>query len=236
MVSEFSVKAITRSTVLPFYFHIENNMLMDEHSADVFCQNHGYDHISYRGKRLIEFAMGRYCASRALGKMGCKVSLYIPKHQSGRPIWPDGLCGSISHSDKYTIAVVADAKKCKYIGIDIEQLNFGKKHAETVAAIKDLALTKQERINYFMGNREVNPVLFFSLKEALYKAISPLVDKLFDFKDVEITDLCLKKQSSSFTLKGNIKEAQAVTNRVKALFFIDKHINHILSLCYEVRI
>ena len=78
--------------------------------------------------------------------------------------------------------------------------------------------------------------LFFSLKEALYKAISPLVDKLFDFKDVEITDLCLKKQSSSFTLKGNIKEAQAVTNRVKALFFIDKHINHILSLCYEVRI
>ena len=49
-------------------------------------------------RRRVEFATGRLCARRAMAALGhARVS--IPRAQDRVPIWPDGIVGSITHTD-----------------------------------------------------------------------------------------------------------------------------------------
>ena len=74
--------------------------------------------------RTQEFLAGRFHARLALSGLGILNSA-IPKCQhSGRPIWPEGIIGSITHSSTATLshvaAVVAKSSSFTYLGIDAE--------------------------------------------------------------------------------------------------------------------
>ena len=71
-------------------------------------------------QRLIDFCKGRYCAHRALEKMGYP-AFPVLKDVHGAPIWPAKIIGSISHSGAVAAAVAARKTHILGIGIDIQE-------------------------------------------------------------------------------------------------------------------
>ncbi|EBR1019886.1 4-phosphopantetheinyl transferase, partial [Salmonella enterica] len=70
-------------------------------------------------KRKAEFLAGRYCCSRLLKIAGAR-STHVGS-QKGVPIWPLGWYGSISHTDRYVIVVLANETLALMPGVDIEK-------------------------------------------------------------------------------------------------------------------
>jgi len=110
------------------------------------------------------------------------------KDLHGRPTLPKGYVGSISH--KGTIGV-ALSRKCSSstflttVGVDIEQ------RAPKKRSIANKILTQRERDN--LGNlkrinisTEEEVMLRFSLKEAIYKAVHPVINQYVGFQEAEV--------------------------------------------------
>jgi len=117
-------------------------------------------------KRQREFALGRACARHALEKLG-HGSAVIGRAANGAPLWPEGIIGSITHTQGYAAAVVGDARNFSGIGVD----------AECVGAVTpDLwprLFDDAERaclMDLDEAGRERAATLLFSAKEACYKA------------------------------------------------------------------
>src|SRR5690349_8745449 len=70
-------------------------------------------------KRVLEFAAGRACARAAMKELGLG-DVAIPAGEDRAPVWPVGVVGSITHTDAYCLAVVADASRFASIGVDVE--------------------------------------------------------------------------------------------------------------------
>src|SRR5208282_3247294 len=58
-------------------------------------------------KRVQEFAAGRLCARRALAEFGI-VDFPVRTAHDRQPVWPEFLVGSITHTEGYCAAVVAE--------------------------------------------------------------------------------------------------------------------------------
>jgi 4'-phosphopantetheinyl transferase EntD len=138
-------------------------------------------------RRRVEFATGRACARRALGRLG--VDAFVLRNGSDRaPRWPEGVVGSITHTGEVpggTCAVaVASTRDVLALGID----------AETGASLSpDLwpdLLTPSER-RWLSGAPEARRArlarLVFSAKECFFKAQFPRTRRFLAFEDVEIT-------------------------------------------------
>ncbi|KQT96287.1 4'-phosphopantetheinyl transferase family protein [Sanguibacter sp. Leaf3] len=69
--------------------------------------------------RLAEFAAARRCGHLALEGLGVR-PVGIPRGVRGRPFWPVGVIGSLTHCGGYAAAVVADARDLAGLGIDAE--------------------------------------------------------------------------------------------------------------------
>ncbi|MEM7255956.1 MAG: hypothetical protein AAF404_01070, partial [Pseudomonadota bacterium] len=73
------------------------------------------------GKRLSEFAAGREQARRLISAItGTAEPLLVGDYR--QPLWPDGIIGSISHSDVYCAVAVAARHNISDLGIDVETL------------------------------------------------------------------------------------------------------------------
>jgi len=98
------------------------------------------------------------------------------------PVWPAGLCGSISHTGDTCIAVVCDDPAIAALGLDVE-LN-----APLPDEVLDTVLSGEEQA---WINRQTNPGplarLIFSAKECAYKAQYPLSGQLFGFDTIATT-------------------------------------------------
>jgi 4'-phosphopantetheinyl transferase EntD len=94
----------------------------------------------------------------------------------GAPVMPAGLSGSITHKGVRAAAIVAPAD-AGYVGIDLER---------AIAPRMDIArriLTPREpRVT----GAELTRV--FSIKEAIYKAVDPIVRRFVGFQEVELLD------------------------------------------------
>ena len=74
-----------------------------------------------RRKRVEEFAVGRACARRALKELGIE-NFPLLIREDRQPNWPNGVVGSITHTNEYCAAVVARKTHCKAIGLDAEAI------------------------------------------------------------------------------------------------------------------
>ncbi len=72
-------------------------------------------------KRRRDFALGRACAHAALARMNRDASP-IARADGGAPVWPGGIVGSITHTQGYAAAVVADAADFAGLGVDAERI------------------------------------------------------------------------------------------------------------------
>jgi 4'-phosphopantetheinyl transferase EntD len=129
-------------------------------------------------KRRREFTTGRDCARRALACLGLGPAP-IPSGNRGEPRWPPGVVGSITHCDGYRAAAVARSSDLAAIGIDAEP------HAPLPAGLLEDVVTTAELGDLDDLTRSHPEIhwdrLFFSAKEAVFKAWYPLAERPLDF-------------------------------------------------------
>lgn len=133
-------------------------------------------------KRHREFAAGRAAARAAMADLSLP-PVAIPMGHDRAPIWPEGLCGSISHCAGAAVALVAPLDRAATLGIDIED------DTPLDADLWPDILTAQE-VDWLMRQPEPargrHAKAIFSAKEAVYKAQYPLTGRMLRFQDVVI--------------------------------------------------
>ena len=133
-------------------------------------------------KRAREFAAGRLCARRALAELGIR-NFPLEVAADRRPLWPAGIAGSITHTEGFCAAAVADQGQFASLGIDSEAASAVKlKLWDSICRPEEIAWlgTLPE------GERTAAATLIFSAKEAFYKCQYPLTTQSLAFHDAEV--------------------------------------------------
>jgi 4'-phosphopantetheinyl transferase EntD len=133
-------------------------------------------------RRKRESEAVRALAKAMLERRGVPVA-EIPKHAEGFPIWPAGWVGSLSHSSGWCAAALAQTSVTRGVGVDVENPTRMK------PAMWAHILTANERRGMEALGAEaaaVQATAGFSVKEALFKALSPLGGIVPGFLEVEI--------------------------------------------------
>jgi len=147
-------------------------------------------------QRAGEFAAGRLCARRALAQIGI-VDFAIEAAADRRPLWPPSVVGSITHTDDFCAAVVAERSLLAAIGIDSE-------HAARVKLELWKSICVPEEIAWLHSLAESERVagasLIFSAKEAFYKCQYPLTRQFLGFHAVRTQVSSLREARGSFRI------------------------------------
>jgi 4'-phosphopantetheinyl transferase EntD len=167
-------------------------------------------------KRQAEFLAGRLCARAAAGLFGASES--IPPGPDRAPVWPAGLIGSITHSERYAAAVACPEARFAGIGIDIETvvdeasrqsllaLVVSAEELECIAACSD-------RIE-----RDVMLTLVFSAKESFYKAAYSRVGRFFGFEAIRLRHIDAAARTLHFEVMEPLAPALPVHGRIHASY------------------
>jgi enterobactin synthetase component D len=137
-------------------------------------------------KRQAEFLAGRVCARAALlqlDQLDC-----VPAIGEDRaPVWPGHISGSITHSTGHAAAIVAHKAQWRGLGMDLENV-LTLERAERLAGeiltadeLQRMAALPREQIALLV-------TLTFSIKESLFKALYPIVQKRFYFEHAEVLE------------------------------------------------
>jgi len=127
-----------------------------------------------KAARRQSFVAGRIALGRALAHVGAPRSPILADDR-GAPILPEGFVGSISHKGSVAVALAA-ARAGEHLGVDVE-------------VVKPLREGLAEHILTARELPEIDPALTiaaFSIKEAIYKAIDPIVRRYVGFHEVEL--------------------------------------------------
>jgi len=140
------------------------------------------NHIS----RQQAFAAGRVLIKRCFVDLSLTHTM-VTQDAYGAPIWPNGVTGSVSHTQRAVITAVCFNKHTNNkvsIGIDIEQLN------RVQASIWPTVFTQNERV--FLSKTKLPDQIkvatcLFTAKESFYKAQFPLTRQFIEYEDIEVT-------------------------------------------------
>ncbi|MFJ3230587.1 4'-phosphopantetheinyl transferase [Streptomyces sp. NPDC086787] len=134
-------------------------------------------------KRRREFSSVRLCARRAMEKLDVPAQPIVPG-DSGAPRWPDGVVGSMTHSDGYCAAALVRAADLASLGIDAEPDE--PLPGEVVSYV--FLPSERERLRRLAEERPAVhwDRILFSAKESVYKAWFPLTGKWLDFSEADI--------------------------------------------------
>jgi len=134
-------------------------------------------------RRRLRFLRGRLAACRALKDLGCAGRTLIPPGPGGRPVFPDGISGSISHCEGWSVGVAVRFAKRLSIGIDLVSIDQMRK-----CDISSLICSERERDWVHSGNGLAERLcMLFAAKEAIYKALYPSCSRYIEFKEVELS-------------------------------------------------
>ena len=138
------------------------------------------------GQYAIEFLAGRLCARAALHSHA-QQPRDPDQDADGMPLWPAGLCGSITHSKGLAAAVVASQEHWQGIGLDAELLMSASRAQRLAGQI--LTPDELQRLQHYPESEQAWLVsLTFCSKESLFKALFPLVGQRFYFQDAELLE------------------------------------------------
>ncbi len=161
----------------------------------------------YHPKRKNEYLLGRYCAYKAVQIFNGTELLSLNSNDDRTPNWPPDLIGSISHSNEYVCAAIADKTKVRCLGLDIELLGRTKielaRHILTANDLKEHTHFSAEELLTFI----------FSAKESLYKALYPEVKKFFGFDYAYVSEIDFKNQTFKIFLTKSLNSEFGPQNR-----------------------
>jgi enterobactin synthetase component D len=134
-------------------------------------------------RRQFQFRAGRYCAAKAIEALDDSLEGHeVRRASNGAPVWPDGLTGSITHTDDFACAAVARLRDAASLGIDTERI-MSDAQAQQVADL--VASTREVSCARDAGFTELEALtLIFSAKESVFKCVHPMTGRFFDFRDV----------------------------------------------------
>lgn len=144
-------------------------------------------------KRLQEFIRGRLIASGLIEVLstptsGISGAFPVGRDLRGRPVWPEGFQGSISHSKNHLIVMVSNSEN-EVLGVDLER-------------VREVPENLGRRVSCSVKELEIglSPLQLFSIKEAVYKSISRLVAETpLSFKQAEV--FSLDRASGNFRIQ-----------------------------------
>lgn len=131
-------------------------------------------------KRRREFIAGRVAARCALARLGVR-DFALLMGEDRRPRWPQGVVGSISHTEGYCGVAVARSTEVSAVGLDIERAE-----SVTERLHRSLLLPSEARRVASHPQPARLATLHFSAKEAVYKCWSGVHAEFLEFHDVEI--------------------------------------------------
>lgn len=197
-------------------------------------------------KRQVEFMAGRRAYQLAFSTlMGQAAADPLHQDSQGRPLWPSGIVGSISHSHGVALAAVASDTQYLSLGIDIER----EVDAETAIRLAPSILVESERQQLLtqpsrshtsdsslqavipkVKTLKLTQVLtwVFAAKEALFKALNPICHCFFGFEDAECLDISLETGEFRIQLRTTLS-TQFPKGRIFQGQFIQKD-RHIIAL------
>lgn len=138
------------------------------------------DHVA--PARAREFGAGRAAARQAMEALG-QPPRPILQGDDRAPIWPAGLTGSITHTERDALAVVSDDPEIRALGLDMEPATpLCPELWDSVCTLADrrwLASLGPTQRGYFAK-------LVFCAKEAVYKAQYQISRTVIDFHAVTL--------------------------------------------------
>ena len=146
----------------------DENELLDEEAASIASSVVAVRRAS---------GTARLVARELLARLGHH-RVALPKAPSGAPIWPTGIVGSIAHDENVAVAAVGLQRAFMAVGIDVEPATpLPSDTLGLVAAPDDLRAIEKDPL----GGK-----LLFAIKEAVYKAVSPLDGVFLEFRDITV--------------------------------------------------
>ena len=108
----------------------------------------------------------------------------------GAPLLPSGVTGSVTHKSTLALATVAPrVASLQHVGLDLERRPAERDLASRSVARKILTAREYDYVQHWgedtLAGRE-QVLLHFALKEAVYKAIDPFVERYVRFTEVEL--------------------------------------------------
>lgn len=132
--------------------------------------------------RRREFIVGRMCARYLLERIGVK-DFPLLVGDSRSPLWPEGIVGSITHQDSHCL-VIAGGRDCNMsVGVDVETI-------QSIDCDSQKQLFTKAEIEFnsaqHKGSESSFYIMAFSIKEAIFKCLYPLVREYIEFHDVQV--------------------------------------------------
>ena len=165
--------------------------------------------------RRAEYSTGRALAKQALAQLGIDATSILTEGR--RPIWPAGVVGSITHSRRYALAVVCRRSQLAGVGIDLERTN------RVTEQIAPKTMTEHELANAGASWPPFPRTANFSAKEAVFKAVNPIIGLMIGFKEVEII---WREEEAGFGARyiGPNPENAIMERGEGAIFSLEDHI------------
>ncbi|MDR3414696.1 MAG: 4'-phosphopantetheinyl transferase superfamily protein [Nevskia sp.] len=151
-------------------------------------------------RRAGEYAAGRLSARLALAQLGIR-EFPLRRGEDRRPLWPQGVVGSITHTRGFGGAVAARRERYRSIGVDAERIGRVGRHLWpkicTGAECAWLDLLPPDR-------QDQAGAVIFSAKEAFYKCQYGVTESWVGFHDVELDPLDWGQPPGSFSVRPTV--------------------------------
>lgn len=136
---------------------------------------------TFAPERRREFAWGRQCARAALKGLGFS-AMEVPVGPSREPVWPAGVCGSISHASSAWAAAAALRSDLHALGLDIDTDDpLPEGAAEEIVRRDEHSSSAPRGMPVELWEKVV-----FSAKESVFKAWFPITGSWLGFLDCRI--------------------------------------------------
>lgn len=182
-----AVEALQLQTIFPPEVILRSAVIRDHFAClpepERVCVRHAVE------SRRAEFSTGRILAADALRQLGID-AFPVKRGPSNEPLWPPGIVGSISHGCGFCVVVLARRNVTEFIGLDVES------RTADVSNIRELVMTAHE-LRQEVSDDHIRAT--FCAKEAVFKAIFPLVRRFVDFTEVALE---FDPGASSFVARG----------------------------------
>ena len=175
-------------------------------------------------KRQVEFVAGRYCAREALRQCAPELADdLIGIGPNNEPLWPSGVVGAITHTDRQASVALARTHYARGIGVDAEiwiAATNATSLADQIAGREELGALRAA-----VGCSLPRAVtLIFSAKEALFKCFFPHVKRYFDFRDVCVQCLDATRGRLLATLSVSLAPTFRAGSRYEMRFDYDERL------------
>lgn len=133
--------------------------------------------------RQLEFRAGRILARALLYELGIE-GFPLLMGEKREPLWPQMICGSITHLPDICLVAVAEKTKVYGLGLDVARvLDVGREIWPTFLTPAELSWV--DSLPQTIAQRYA--AMIFSAKETLFKCLFPVTHVWIDFKDVRIS-------------------------------------------------